>query len=64
MSIYEQIQISKYNKLLKQIEELNKSSLVKTAYVTKRDLPELIVPYLIYLLPILFILDWRVRIWK
>ena len=46
----------------KKIEELNKSSLVKTAYVTKKHLPELIVPYLIYLIPILLILDWRVRI--
>lgn len=46
----------------KKIEELNKSSIVKTAYVKKIDLPELIVPYLIYLIPILFILDWRVRI--
>ena len=46
----------------KKIEELNKSALIKTAYVTKKDLPELIVPYLIYLIPILLILDWRVRI--
>ena len=46
----------------KKIEELNKSAIIKTAYVTKKDLPEMIVPYLLYILPVLFILDWRVRI--
>ena len=46
----------------KKIQELNKNSMVKTAYVTKKDLPELLVPYLLYLIPVLFVLDWRVRI--
>ena len=50
------------NEINKKIQELNKNSMVKTAYVTKKDLPELLVPYLLYLIPILFALDWRVRI--
>ena len=46
----------------KKIEELNKSAIIKTAYVTKKDLPETVFPLLLFLIPILFILDWRVRI--
>jgi hypothetical protein len=50
------------NEINKKIEELNKSAIIKTTYVTKTELPELIVPYLLWLLPVLFVLDWRVRI--
>ncbi len=50
------------NEINKKIQELNKNSMVKTAFVTKKDLPELLVPYLLYLIPVLFVLDWRVRI--
>ena len=49
-------------KMSEEIEKLNKSAIVKTAYVTKKELPELLVPYLLYLTAILFVLDWRVRI--
>lgn len=48
--------------IAKRIEALNKTAIVKNMYVTKQDLPELTFPYLLYIIPILFILDWRVRI--
>lgn len=51
--------------IVNKIENLNASSITKTAYVTKTDFPELIIfPYIIYLLPLLFLLEWRVKIWK
>lgn len=48
--------------IAKKIEELNKTAIVKNVFVTQTDLPELIFPYLLYIIPILLILDWRVRI--
>ncbi len=50
------------DEISKKIEELNKSAVIKTTYVTKKELPEIIVPYILWILPILFLLDWRVRI--
>ena len=45
-----------------QIEALNKTAIIKNSYVTNHDLPEMFFPYLLYLLPVLLIFDWRVRI--
>ena len=55
---------SKYStdQINNEIEQLNKNAIKKTTYVTTKELPELIVPYLLYILPILLLLDWRVRI--
>ena len=50
------------DEIAKKIEELNKSAIVKNMYVTRHDLPELIFSYLLYIIPVLLILDWRVRI--
>ena len=50
------------DEISKKIEELNKSAIIKTTYVTKKELPEIIVPYILWILPLLFLLDWRVRI--
>ena len=50
------------NDIAKKIEELNKTAIVKNAYVTRKDLPDLSFVYLLYIIPILLILDWRVRI--
>ena len=44
------------------IEALNKTAIIKNVSVTKHDLPELVFPFLLYLIPILLVLDWRVRI--
>ena len=48
--------------IVDRIQKLNKTAIVKNVSVTKKDLPEIIVPYLFYILPILFVLEWRVRI--
>ena len=45
-----------------EIEKLNKSSIINVERTETKDYPELIVPYLLYLLPVLFILDWRIRL--
>lgn len=50
------------DKVSEEIEKLNKSSIIVESYVTKNDLPEDFVQYILILIPILFILDWRVRI--
>ena len=50
------------NDIAKKIEELNKSAIVKNVYVTRKDLPDLTFVYLLYIIPVLLILDWRVRI--
>ncbi len=48
--------------IVDRIQKLNKTAIVKNVAVTKKDLPEIIVPYLFYILPALFVLEWRVRI--
>ena len=48
--------------IVDRIQELNKTAIVKNVSVTKKDLPEVILPYLFYILPVLFVLEWRVRI--
>ncbi len=48
--------------MVKNINELDKTAIVKETFVTNEDLPQIIFPYLLYLIPILFVLDWRVRI--
>ena len=48
--------------IAREIERLNKSSIITENYVTQSDLPEIILKYILIILPILFILDWRVRI--
>ena len=48
--------------IVNSIETLDKSAIVKESYVTKEDLPQIVFPYLLYIIPILFLLDWRVRI--
>ncbi len=45
-----------------EIEYLNASSVIKTTYVARNELPQTIFPYIIYITLFLFILDWRVRI--
>lgn len=50
------------DEISKKIDELDKTAIVKESYVTNQDLPKIIFPYLLYIIPILFILDWRVRI--
>ena len=47
----------------KHIEKINATSITKNVYVTRTDLPEMIFPYLLFILPVLFLLEWRVRIW-
>ena len=46
----------------KHIEKINATSITKNVYVTRTDLPEMIFPYLLFILPVLFLLEWRVRI--
>ena len=53
---------AKMDEITKEIDKLNKSSMVTESYVTKTDLPEKFFKYILILLPILFLLDWRVRI--
>lgn len=48
--------------IAQKIEALNKSAIVRNVYTTQLDLPELVFPYLLYIVPILCILDWRVKI--
>ena len=49
--------------IIKDIDSLDKTLLVeKNVELTRIDLPELIFNYLLYLIPLLFILDWRVGI--
>lgn len=43
------------------IISLNKSSIVKTTNIVTKDFPDKIVPYILVLIPILFILEWRIR---
>ena len=50
------------DEISKEIDQLTKSSIITESYITKNDLPEKIFPYILWLIPILFILDWRVRI--
>ena len=50
------------DEISKKIDELDKTAIVKESYITNEDLPEIVFPYLLYLIPILFLLDWRVRI--
>ncbi len=50
------------DEISKKIDELDKTAIVKKSYVTNQDLPKIIFPFLLYLIPILFALDWRVRI--
>ena len=45
-----------------EIESLSKSAITKSVRIETKDYPEIIVPYLLYLIPILFILDWRIRL--
>ncbi len=49
------------NDIINRIEELEKTS-VKNYKISKNDLPELIFPYLLFLLPILLIMEWRVKL--
>lgn len=50
------------DEISKKIDELDKTAIVKKSYITNTDLPAIVFPYLLYLIPILFVLDWRVRI--
>ena len=50
------------NEIVKDIEQLNKTSIISNVYVTNQDLPERVFIYLIYLIPLLYVLSWRVRI--
>ena len=50
------------SEIVKDIEELDKSAIIKESYVTTEDLPQIVFPYLLYIIPVLFLLDWRVRI--
>ncbi len=50
------------NEISKKIDELDKTAIIKESFVTNQDLPNIVFPYLIYLISILFVLDWRVRI--
>ncbi len=45
-----------------EIEYLNASSVIKTTYVARNELPEKILPYIAIITLCLFVLDWRVRI--
>jgi len=48
--------------IAEKINQLNKSAIIKNVYVRKKDMPEIIFPYMLYIVAILFVLDWRVRI--
>ena len=52
----------KMENIAREIEKLNKSSIITESYVTQNDLPEKIFKYILIITPILLILDWRVRI--
>ena len=50
------------DEISKKIDELDKTAIVKESYTTNVDLPNIAFPFLLYLIPVLFVLDWRVRI--
>ncbi len=50
------------NDISKKIDELDKTAIIKESFVTRQDLPQIVFPYLLFMIPILFVLDWRVRI--
>ena len=50
------------NDIVKRINGTEKSSIIKTNTTYIRDFPEKILPFLLILLPILFVLEWRIRI--
>ena len=50
------------NSIQKQIDKINKTSITKNVYTTRIDLPELIFPYLLYIVAALYLFEWRVRI--
>lgn len=51
------------SEIVKDIDNLDKTLLVEKNVETVRfDLPELLFPYLLYLIALLFVIDWRVRI--
>ena len=45
-----------------EINKLSKSSITKVNYTYTRDYPEKIIPFILVLLPVLVLLDWRVKI--
>ena len=48
--------------IVSEIEKLNKNAMVKSIHIETKDYPEKSVPFLLALIPILFILDWRIKI--
>lgn len=49
------------NEIASKIKSLNKSSIIKKTNVVTKDFPDRILPYILVLIPTLFILEWRIR---
>ncbi len=50
------------SEIVNKINSTNKNAIVKTETTYIRDFPEKIIPYILIIIPILFILEWRIRI--
>ena len=50
------------DKLVNEINSLKATSMIKNIYIKKKDMPEIIFPYILLFFPVLYIIDWRVRI--
>ena len=50
------------NDIVGRINKTEKSSIIKTSMSYTRDFPEKILPFILIIIPILFILEWRIRI--
>ena len=50
------------NEIAKEIDKLDDKKVIKNTYTSENEYPNIVFPYLLFLIPVLFILDWRVRI--
>ena len=50
------------DEIARNINNLNKTAIVTKTYVMSKDYPEIIFPYMLIAIGVLFLLDWRVRI--